>query len=221
MVNQPQASANPPTPAGPHTPEKPRSIWPLYAILAICLAPVLFAALAYYVPALGLRPDGMTNYGKFVQPQRPIPPASQLVLTTLDGKPFDLRSLEDKWLLVAADQGACPKSCVRKLYIMRNVHASLGKNVKRIERVWFVTDNAPVPEKVLNGYKGTHILRANPTQLAAFLAPKAGDNITAALRGPVWIIDPRGNLMMQYPTNADPISVRGDLKKLLSASQIG
>lgn len=221
MVNQAQTPANPSTPDRPRTPAKQRSMWPLYAVLAICIAPVVFAVLAYYVPALGLRPDGTTNYGTLVQPQRPIPPAGKLALTTLDGKPFDLRSLDDKWLLVTADQGACPKSCVRKLYVLRNVHASLGKNVKRMARVWFVTDDAPIPEKVLNGYKGTHILRADPGQLAAFLAPKAGGDVADALRGPMWIIDPLGNLMMRYPPNADPISVRGDLKKLLNNSQIG
>ncbi|HEU0229220.1 MAG TPA: hypothetical protein VFR20_01490 [Burkholderiaceae bacterium] len=196
-------------------------MFPLYAILAVCIAPVVLAWLAYYFPSLGLRPSGTTNYGTFVQPQRPIPPASALALTTLDGKPFDLSSLKGKWILLTADQGACPKACVRKLFILRNAHASQGKNVERLTRVWFVTDDAPVPADVLKAYGGTHIVRAKPAQLAAFLAPRAGTTREAALRDPMWVIDPLGHLMLRFPANADPISVRDDLKKLLHNSQIG
>src|SRR3546814_16642056 len=84
------------------------------------LAPVILALLAYYVPSLGLRPHDSTNYGTLVQPQRHIPSAQALPLTTLDGQPFDLASLDGKWLLVSADAAACPDSCVRKLFILRN-----------------------------------------------------------------------------------------------------
>jgi len=194
---------------------------PLYAILAVCIAPIVLAALAYYVPSLGLRPSGTTNYGTLIQPQRLVPPPADLKLTTLDGKPFDLGSLKHQWVLALADQGACPKTCVRKLFILRNAHASQGKDVDRVTRIWFVTDDAPIPAKVLEGYQGTHIVRADPKQLAAFLAPKAQGDVDAALRGPMWIIDPLGHLMMRFPPNADPIPVRDDLKKLLRTSQIG
>jgi hypothetical protein len=37
----------------------------------------------------------------------------------------------------------------------------------------------------------------------------------------MWIIDPLGNLMMQFPADADPISVRDDISKLIRNSRIG
>src|SRR5690606_41493667 len=129
--------------------------------------------LAYYVPALGLRPTEHTNYGALIQPQRPLPTTTELPLTTLEGQPFDLASLDGKWVLVSADSGACPESCVRKLFILRNSHASQGKEVERLTRVWFITDDQEIPEQVMEAYKGTHILRADPAQLAADLAPQA------------------------------------------------
>ncbi|TAL91090.1 MAG: hypothetical protein EPN62_08445 [Candidimonas sp.] len=194
----------------------------MIGIVLICLAPVIFAYLAYYVPSLGLRPKGHSNYGTLIEPQRPIPAASALALTTSDGKPFDLHSLHGKWILVSADQGACPESCVRKLFILRNSHASQGKEVERLTRVWFVTDNAPTPARVLAAYKGTLILHADPKQLAAYLTPGAPPaDALAALKKPMWIIDPLGNLMMQFPEQADPIKVRDDIKKLLARSSIG
>jgi len=210
------------SPNTPSTSRKPRSIWPLILIVLLCLAPVVFAVLAYYVPSLGLRPTGTSNYGTLVQPQRPMPDAQALPLASLDGQPFDLNSLRGKWLLVSADSGACPESCVKKLFILRNSHASQGKNVDRLARIWFLTDKAEVDGQILEAYKGTHMLRADPARLAAFLAPQASPaELEAALKAPMWIIDPLGNLMMQFPADADPISVRDDISKLIRNSRIG
>lgn len=211
-----------PTPVNAPQHTKARSKAPLYMIVALCLAPVIFALLAYYVPALGLRPEGSINYGTLVNPQRPVPDAATLPLTTLDGKPFDLNSLHGKWLLVSADDGACPESCVKKLFILRNSHASQGKEVERLARVWFVTDAAAIDPTILNAYKGTNMLRVDPAKLAAYLAPQASPaEREAALKAPMWIIDPLGNLMMQYPADAEPMSVRDDIRKLLRNSRIG
>lgn len=211
-----------PTPVTPQEPSRLRSKAPLFVILALCLAPVVFALLAYYVPALGLRPQETSNYGELVQPQRPMPDSAALPLTTLDGKPFDLNILRGKWLLVSADDGACPESCVEKLFILRNSHASQGKEVERLARIWFVMDDATVPNQILEAYVGTNMLRADPEKLAAFLAPNA-DAATreAALKAPMWIIDPLGNLMMEFPADADPFAVRDDIRKLIRNSRIG
>lgn len=201
---------------------KNRSMWPLYAILLMALAPVIAAVLAYFMPQLGLRPEGHNNYGRILDPQRPIPSAQALPLTTLDGTAFDLTSLRGQWVLVTADSAACPESCVRKLFILRNSHASQGKNVDRLSRVWFVTDDGAVPQQVLDAYVGTHMLRADPQALAKFLAAdRQGDQAAQALKAHMWIIDPLGNLMMEFPPDADPIEVRDDIVKLLKNSRIG
>lgn len=193
---------------------------PLILVLLLCLAPVVAAFIVYYIPEL--QPEGSTNYGTLVDPQRPLPQSSTLQLTTLDGKPFDVNELRGQWVLVTADGGACPESCAKKLFIMRNTHAMLGKNVKRASRVWFVTDDAAVPQAVLDAYQGTLILRAKPAELDNFLA---GQDLTTGkdpqLLDPIWVIDPLGNLMMQYPKDPDPLKVRKDLGKLLHNSQIG
>jgi len=190
-------------------------------IFLLSLAPVLAAVLVYFNPQW--RPEGSVNYGQLVEPQRPMPVAADLQLTTLDGKPFDLNSLKGKWLLVAADGAACPDSCARKLFILRNSHASQGKNVERLARVWFITDDAPVPEKVLEAYKGTTMVRVKPEQLQKFLTTMGVKASTAseALAEPMWIIDPNGNLILQYPTDAEPEKVRKDISKLVYNSRIG
>ena len=200
---------------------KSRSKVPLVIIFLMSLAPVLGAVLVYFNPQW--RPEGSNNYGQLVQPQRPMPASTDLALTTLDGKPFDLNSLKGKWLLVTADGAACPDSCARKLFILRNSHASQGKNVERLARVWFITDDAPVPEKVLEAYKGTNMVRVRPEQLQKFLTTMGvqATSPSQALAEPMWIIDPNGNLIMQYPAEAEPEKVRKDISKLVYNSRIG
>jgi len=197
----------------------PRSIRPLALLALVCLAPLLVAVLAYYVPALGLRPMQQTNYGTLIDPQRPVPEAADLRLRTLDGQAFDLRTLRGKWLLLTVDQAACPPDCARKLFILRNSHASQGKNVDRIQRVWLILDDAPIPQAVRDAYAGTVFLRADARQAAAFLTPGAAG--TRALADSMWIIDPLGNLMLQFPPEADPVKVRRDIAKLLFSSRVG
>ena len=229
------------------TPPRPRTRTPLVLIVLISLAPVLAAVVAYFNP--DWRPDGSVAYGTLIEPQRPIPASTALQATTLDGKPFDVATLKGKWLLITADGGDCQDACARKLFILRNSHASQGKNVERLARVWFITDDAPVPERVLEAYKGTIMLRVQPEQLKAFLlvesasvstgaststgttgasavtpagtAPASSNLAAKALAEPMWIIDPHANLMMQYPANAEPERVRTDIRKLVYHSRIG
>ena len=209
---------------------RPRSRTPLVLIVLLSMAPVLAALLVYFNP--DWRPEGSIAYGTLIEPQRPIPASTALQATTLDGKPFDVATLKGKWLLIAADGGDCQDACARKLFILRNSHASQGKNVERLARVWFITDDAPVPEKVLEAYKGTVMLRVQPEQLKKFLL---GDSTNAtnaanaaqassasnALAEPMWIIDPHANLILQYPPNAEPEKVRKDITKLVYNSRIG
>jgi len=220
-TQRPSTALRSPVPGNGAGPRK-RSMWPLYAILLMSLSPVVAALLAYFMPQLGLRPDGHNNYGQIIEPQRPLPSAQALPLTTLEGAPFDLAALRGQWVLVTADGAACPESCVRKLFILRNSHASQGKNVDRLSRVWFITDDANVPQQVLDAYVGTHMLRADPQALAAYLAAgQSGAQATEAMHGHMWIIDPLGNMMMEFPPDADPIAVRDDIVKLLKNSRIG
>jgi hypothetical protein len=202
------------------SPPVKRSRAPLFWLLVVSVAPVIAAFVLYYNPQW--HPQGKVNYGALVEPQRPMPAVSALPLTTLDGMPYDLNQLKGKWLLVSADEAACPDSCAKKLYVIRNTHAMTGKNVKRLNRVWFITDDAPVPEKVLDAYQGMIMLRVKPEDLEKFLSTTQGHaSVQAALAEPIWIIDPLGNLILQYPKDPDPLKVRKDIGKLLHNSRIG
>jgi len=179
----------------------------LYAVIAICIAPVAASYFAYYV----MPPSGRTNYGSLVTPPRPVPAALQL--TQLDGRPFSFESLAGKWILVAAADAECGERCNAALLQMRQQRLMTGKERERVERVWLVTDRAPLSAQVLREYEGTRFVRA-PAAARAWLSLEPGE----APDGFVWLVDPMGNLMLRWPQNPEPQKVKKDLARLLTAS---
>ena len=107
--------------AGQASAKKPRSVKPLIFIFLLSMAPVIAALVVYFNPQL--RPESSVAYGTLVEPQRPMPSARELELTTLDGQPFDLNTLKGKWVLASADVAECPESCARKLFICWAIEA--------------------------------------------------------------------------------------------------
>lgn len=184
----------------------------LYLLLAVCVAPVLASYFAYFV----VQPAGRTNYGDLILPQRPVP---ALGLARLDGTRVEMAALRGRWVMLHVDDAACDAACRRKLWNMRQVRLTQGKDRDRIERVWLITDAAPVETMLLREYDGTLFLRANRAELDAFLALPADPG--ARLTDHIWLVDPLGNLMLRWPKNEDPNGMKKDLTKLLRASRIG
>jgi hypothetical protein len=121
------------------------------------------------------------------------------------------------WIMLSADTGACDANCQQKLYALRQVRASTGDKQTRIERVWLVLDNQPVAPEILAEHPGLQVIRIAAAQAQAFLPQPASGSI----QGPIYLIDPLGNLMLQWPAQADMKRMRKDLGRLLWASRIG
>jgi hypothetical protein len=184
----------------------------LYLLLAVCVVPVIASYAAYYF----LPPEGRTNYGTLVLPQRPVP---ALTLRRLDGSTVEAASLRGSWAMVQVDTGACGAACEEKLWQMRQVRLTTGRDADRVQRVWLILDEAPLATSVIREYDGTLLLRARSDELAAFLP--LPELAAAQLADHIWLIDPLGNLMLRWPRDADPNRMKKDLTKLLKASRIG
>lgn len=193
------------------TPAKWNGRWKLLAVLAVCAAPLIFSYLTYYV----IKPTGRTNYGTLLDPRaHPIP---ALGTTALDGKPDSLTAYKGKWLLLQAAPGECPQACKDQLVAMRQLRLMQGKEMERVERVWLITDAAPLDITLMKVVDGTRFLRADAAAVAKWLPVEQG----SALADHMYLIDPLGNLMMRFPKNAEPAKVKKDIGKLLKASAIG
>ena len=181
---------------------------PLYALLAITIIPIVAAYISYnFAP-----PKGRTNYGTLL-PQRPVP---DLPLTNVDGSRFDLRQLAGSWIFVMVDGGQCDKPCADKLLMMRQQRLMTGRDQHRIERVWLITDQQPLPIMLMREYEGTHFVRAPLQPLRDFLV--LPDIPGAQLQDHIWLIDPRGNLMLRWPKSPEINGVKRDIAKLLKIS---
>ncbi|MBB1162753.1 SCO family protein [Aquariibacter albus] len=182
----------------------------MLAVLLVCAAPVIASYFTYYV----IRPDGRMNTGELIDPQRPIPPATQLPLTRLDGQPVAPESLRQQWLLIVVGGGACDARCERQLYLQRQLRETLGREKDRVDRVWLIDDAEPAREVLLPALEGAQVLRAPAEALKAWLPAADGQSPRAHF----FLVDPLGNLMLRFPVDADPSKVKRDLERLLRAS---
>lgn len=171
-------------------------------------APFVLAYLTFYFWA----PEGRMNYGELIEPARPLPDAA---LALADGQPFRLSTLRGKWTLMLTNPGACDELCRRGLYHMRQVRRAQGKNMDRIERVWLITDDAPLDPALSRAFEGTYLVRAAGSEVLREPA-LAGDP-----PGHLYLVDPLGNLMLRFPRDADPSRILRDIVRLLKVSRIG
>ncbi len=186
--------------------------WKLFVVIAVCAAPVIASYLTYYV----IKPSGRTNYGDFIESALHSVP-SELATTSLDGKPMPLKDIEGKWIMLQVDGGNCTEACRTKLYEMRQLRLTQGRERDRIERVWLITDDALLDTVLMREYDGTRMLRANAAAVAKWLPTVIGTTDADHL----YLVDPLGRLMMRFPKNANPNKIKKDLGRLLAASSIG
>lgn len=199
------------TPSG-DVPDKSSSAgrWKFFAILAICVAPVLASYLMYYV----VKPQGRTNYGDLLDPQRPV---EGLEVAPAEGGQTTLLASKGRWVMVTIAGQGCLQACADQLYVVRQVRLTAGKERDRVDRVLLLTDDTPLSPALLAEHQGlvVHRLRV-PAPERWFPAEPGGRP-----EDHVYVIDPLGNVMMRFPKSADPSRMKKDLAKLLRASRVG
>jgi cytochrome oxidase Cu insertion factor (SCO1/SenC/PrrC family) len=169
--------------------------------------PIVAALFFYYFSP----PEARMNHGDLLQ-SAPLPAQPFALLT---GGEFRFEQMKGKWLLLQVDSGNCEARCREKLYAMRQIRLAQGKDMVRLERVWLVSDGSRPPPELLTEYEGTLVVRATGSEvLAAFTAP-------TDRAAHLYVVDPRGNLMMRFPENPDPTRMIKDLQRLLRPSRIG
>jgi cytochrome oxidase Cu insertion factor (SCO1/SenC/PrrC family) len=179
----------------------------LWLILVLCAAPVVASYLAFYFAP----PAGHTNFGDLLN----APPLPDANLKLVDGTPFQLGQLRGKWILLMADASQCLDQCQRKLFTLRQLRLTQGKDMDRIERAWLITDDAPVAARLEDNFRGTWFVRAPAGDVPKRLpAERAVDEY-------IYVIDPLGNIVLRYARDAEPAKIIKDLTRLLKTSRIG
>ena len=180
-------------------------------VLLVCAAPVIASYLAFYV----FPPQGRTNYGTLIEPPRAWP--ADLALKALDGNAVAPDTLRGQWLLVVVGPAGCDAGCERRLLAQRQLREMLGRERERVDKLWLVTDDAPLRPELLRALRAVPeavLLRAPREVLARWLAPASGQ----ALEDHLYLVDPRGQWIMRMPAAPDPTRVKRDLDRLLRAA---
>ena len=172
-------------------------------LAAIFVLPLLAAFWLYY--GTGWRPAGHTNHGELIAPR------SLLGLRT-SGTPAS--AFSGKWsLVVIGNEGEA--GCRHTLWYARQTWLSMGKSAERIQRV-LLAGADPARSQPL------------PADDPGLIRIETGDDLkglpvfsAAHPEQTIFIVDPRGNLMMRYDERANPRGLHEDLEKLLSLSHIG
>ena len=174
----------------------------LLLIAAVCLAPIIASYTIYYFYPR----KAAANYGTLLAV-----PSPAIAGSTPAGAPFALSDLHGHWVFVTVSAGACEAACARDLYATRQARTMQGRERDRVVRVLFIgTDGAPAQD-VLAHHPGLVVAQATPAALARLPGGAKG----------IYIIDPLGNLVLQFPTDPDIKRMATDLGRLLRASSIG
>ena len=184
------------------------------------MTPAFVAWVMHNSTEQGWRPEGTTNRGMLVHPARPLSLPVEMMIAGQTANDF----LQGKWTLLYIGDADCDAVCNKNLYKMRQIRTAQNENMRRIQQLYLVRDEA-IPASLAalleKDYKDTAVALLAAEQAAQIAPYFLIDDVSMQAAERVYIIDPLGNLMMYYPPDAAPGGMLKDLKKLLKYSKIG
>lgn len=192
-----------PTPDAPHAARNSNRLM-LLAILGVFVLPIVIAWLLAS-GTLGWRPDVLTNHGTLIAP--PVDVAT--LPKTEAAAPLQALPPAD-WALLYVSDRSCDRGCRTALRELAAMPMVIGKNGTRLHVFGLF---AAVPTQ---------------TEVRALVDPELVRAIGDRLRGGeqklalpfIGFLDWRGQLMMHFTPSTPPDDIKGDLKRLLTASAI-
>ncbi|HEU4619095.1 MAG TPA: hypothetical protein VFV10_13730 [Gammaproteobacteria bacterium] len=191
-------------------------IEPLLVAL-VTLVPMAAAYWLYYSGRGADLPTLANEERRIVSPPVALPP-----LAAVDGNGREIENLwsEPLWSLIYVAAGPCADACGRDLTHLLQVHLSLGKDQDRVRRIYLGAAGGP-PDgdpSLLRVRPDSAAARPLLERSAAAAEPAAKSERDSAR---LYVVDPHGNLVLEYPAGADRRGLREDLERLLKVSRIG
>ncbi len=162
--------------------------------------------------------EGKINNGQLITP---VVTTERSDLMGTDSFSIDnIAELEGHWVtLNVVPQDDCNKICLEAIHKTKQLRLMMNKDLTRTRRaVVFLKDVKP---EVINQWLHDDkvLLKVKPS---AILQKKIAEIRNGSIPdGLLLLMDPMGNLMMQYEPGFDPYKVKSDLMHLLRISQIG
>ena len=204
----------------------------LLLIVGIPVAVILAATVLWYMASRGdvglLNALGTANRGTLIQPPRQI---DGVALSDAAGAPSPYASLEPRWSLLVPGDDTCGAICEHRLWLTRQIHMSMGKDMDRLRRL-YVSETAPGATSLTVDNLSDD--RPLPPDFTALLASEHRGLVALRMAQggieklfPEWrtdpdtwyLVDPRGWIMMSYTSEDSYKEVIADLKFLMKNSR--
>lgn len=168
-----------------------RRLLPLVLLVGVFVLPVLAAWALYLDPQL--LPAARAHHGTLLEPPVRFPQLGP-------------ERWREKWSLLWVTGAVGRQECAATLLRMRNLRVALRENGARLQLLAVSADTAGANTLVNAAarYPDIDVLRVDAEQVAGF-----------------YLIDPLGNLMMRYESDADASGILEDLQRLLEHSPLG
>ena len=129
----------------------------------------------------------------------------------------EIYQLIGKWTLVSFVENKCEKACEFQLYSLRQIWLALGKDGNKIQRLAIAKNNNLISSEQMKLSQGQLLLKDDKDskdRLNSRFKSYSGFESES-----IYLIDPYGNLMMQYKKGTNPSGIIKDLERLIRISK--
>ena len=174
-----------------------RSRLTIIGVVVLFMTPVL---VAIYLNSSfsSWAPTTTRNFGHLLQP--PVPIAG-----------FKQGDQSERWMIILDAREGCDARCMSDLDLLRQIEKAMGRNADRAERAAILGPLDDQSQAVLSAFPDLKRLTTSSPESRAIEQLLAKENRAAG----VFLVDPRGFLVMTYPRPLDGTALRKDLNHLL------
>lgn len=197
-------------------------------VILIFAMSIIPFCIAWYLSSNATWMGGGTNNGKLIIP--PITTEFNQFVGYDDFSVKNLHEIKGHWILMnVVPNKQCNKVCQFAIHKTKQLRVMMGKDLTRSRRLVLISaEFEQTVEQLLwqDEKSGDEQAQEDKRLLKVKFSTQLLDKLNKARKtgvseGMLFIMDPLGNIMMQYEPEFDPYKVKSDLRKLLKISQIG
>jgi hypothetical protein len=195
-------------------------------VILIFAMSIIPFCIAWYLSSNATWMGGGTNNGTLITPPITTEFNEFVGFDTFSAE--NLQEIKSHWVFVnVVPTALCSEVCQYAIFKTKQLRVMMGKDLTRTRRLVLIN---PKVEKVAEQLRWTDKTTGEVAEDKRLLKAKLTSALLAKLNksreqeiadGMLFIMDPLGNIMMQYELDFDPYKVKSDLRKLLKISQIG
>lgn len=197
-------------------------------VIVIFAMSIIPFCIAWFLSSNATWMGGGTNNGKLITP--PVTTEFNQFVGYDEFSVNNLHEIKGHWVLMnVVPNKQCNKVCQFAIHKTKQLRVMMGKDLTRSRRLVLI---APEFEQTIDQllWEGENAENEKDKEDKRLLRVKLTPSLLGKLNkvrksgipdGMLFLMDPLGNIMMQYESEFDPYKVKSDLRKLLKISQIG